>query len=183
MSEDDDGRRRVCALEMHKRGWLSSSSDSLQLRFATEADATKWQNKLSNAGEGGGDARMSSLGGGACRMCGWGCLGVWVCVLIHHIHICISEYARTHTDKYVYMFELIHTSMNTGMSARMSMAASGAATRPVLLNEREKLETEVLRQLLEYYFKIVRESITDSVPKAIMLKLVRAAAPVLWSPG
>ena len=177
MSDDDDGRRRVCALEMHKRGWLSSSSDSLQLRFATEADATKWQNKLSNAGEGGGEARMSSLGGGACRVC------VGVCVLIHHIHICISEYARTHTDKYVYIFELIHTSMNTGMSARMSMAPSGAATRPVLLNEREKLETEVLRQLLEYYFKIVRESITDSVPKAIMLKLVRVAAPVLWSRG
>ena len=42
---------------------------------------------------------------------------------------------------------------------------------------------KVLRQLLEYYFKIVRESITDSVPKAIMLKLVRVAAPVLWSPG
>ena len=87
-----------------------------------------------------------------------------------------------HTDKYVCMFELIHTYLNTGMSARMSMAPSGAATRPVLLNEREKLETEVLRQLLEYYFKIVRESITDSVPKAIMLKLVRVAAPVLWSP-
>ena len=102
---------------------------------------------------------------------------------MYRSEICIYEYARTHTDKCVYMFEHLHTYLSTGMSARMSMAPSGAATRPVLLNEREKLETEVLRQLLEYYFKIVRESITDSVPKAIMLKLVRVAAPVLWSPG
>ena len=99
------------------------------------------------------------------------------------MHICIYECARTHTDKYVYQFVHTYTYMNTGMSARMSLAPSGAAMRPVLLNEREKLETEVLRQLLEYYFKIVRESITDSVPKAIMLKLVRVAALVLLSPG
>ena len=61
-----------------------------------------------------------------------------------------------------------------GMAARMSMGVVSSTSRPVHLNDREKLETEVLRQLLEYYFKIVRESITDSVPKAIMLKLVNA---------
>ena len=55
-----------------------------------------------------------------------------------------SYNTRTHTNTHT------HTHTHTG-------------ARPVQLNEREKLETEVLRQLLEYYFKIVRESITDSV--------------------
>ena len=54
--------------------------------------------------------------------------------------------------------------------------------RPVQLNElneMEKSEIEMLRQLLKNYFKIVRERITDSVPKAIMLKLVNSLSEAL----
>jgi vacuolar protein sorting-associated protein 1 len=40
------------------------------------------------------------------------------------------------------------------------------------LNEREKSQNKKLRMHIEKYFKIVRENITNSVPKAIMLKLV-----------
>jgi hypothetical protein len=40
------------------------------------------------------------------------------------------------------------------------------------LNEREKYNNKMLRLHIEKYFKIVRENITHSVPKAIMLKLV-----------
>jgi hypothetical protein len=57
---------------------------------------------------------------------------------------------HTHTHSHTLTHTHSHTHTHTG-------------ARPVQLNEREKLETEVLRQLLEYYFKIVRESITDSV--------------------
>jgi len=120
ISEADNGVRRVLAVEFAaKRGWLSTATDTLQLRFATDGEASKWLSKLSSAGE-GESTRMSTISGG-----------------------------------------------------RMSMVPP-TASRPIQLNDREKLETEVLRQLLEYYFKIVRESITDSVPKAIMLKLVNA---------
>ena len=124
VTASEDAQSRVLILDTARRGWLSASTDSLQLRFSTEAEASKWLHKLSNAGD-GESARMSSIAGG-------------------------------------------------GMAARMSMGVVSSTSRPVHLNDREKLETEVLRQLLEYYFKIVRESITDSVPKAIMLKLVNA---------
>eukprot|EP00286_Rhodomonas_abbreviata_P023109 CAMPEP_0181296234 /NCGR_PEP_ID=MMETSP1101-20121128/4588_1 /TAXON_ID=46948 /ORGANISM="Rhodomonas abbreviata, Strain Caron Lab Isolate" /LENGTH=787 /DNA_ID=CAMNT_0023401071 /DNA_START=45 /DNA_END=2408 /DNA_ORIENTATION=+ len=40
------------------------------------------------------------------------------------------------------------------------------------LSDREVLEANVLRQLLEHYFRIVRASVLDSVPKAIMLMMV-----------
>ena len=40
------------------------------------------------------------------------------------------------------------------------------------LNDWEKGQSHTLRQNIEKYFKIVRESISHSVPKAIMLKLV-----------
>jgi hypothetical protein len=42
------------------------------------------------------------------------------------------------------------------------------------LSERESLEANVLRQLLEHYFKIVRAAVLDAVPKAIMLMMVNA---------
>jgi len=40
------------------------------------------------------------------------------------------------------------------------------------LTEREKVETELIRSLISSYFHIVRESIQDLVPKAIMHLLV-----------
>lgn len=40
------------------------------------------------------------------------------------------------------------------------------------LTEREKIETDLIRSLIGSYFHIVRESIQDLVPKAIMHLLV-----------
>mmetsp|Transcript_39439 Transcript_39439/g.92250 ORF Transcript_39439/g.92250 Transcript_39439/m.92250 type:complete len:125 (+) Transcript_39439:183-557(+) len=42
------------------------------------------------------------------------------------------------------------------------------------LSDREVLEANVLRQLLEHYFKIVRAAVLDAVPKAVMLMMVNA---------
>jgi len=43
-----------------------------------------------------------------------------------------------------------------------------------ILSDREVLEANVLRQLLEHYFKIVRAAVLDAVPKAVMLMMVTA---------
>uniref|UniRef100_A0A7S0MMN7 GED domain-containing protein n=1 Tax=Cryptomonas curvata TaxID=233186 RepID=A0A7S0MMN7_9CRYP len=52
---------------------------------------------------------------------------------------------------------------------RTSMLPPSKVTR---LSERERLEANVLRQLLEHYFRIVRATVLDAVPKAIMLMMV-----------
>jgi len=47
------------------------------------------------------------------------------------------------------------------------------------LTEREALETELIRRLISSYFNIVRESIADQVPKAIMHLLVNHSKDVV----
>jgi len=47
------------------------------------------------------------------------------------------------------------------------------------LTEREALETELIRRLISSYFNIVRESIADQVPKAIMHLLVNFSKDVI----
>lgn len=40
------------------------------------------------------------------------------------------------------------------------------------MTEREKLETEVIKLLIDSYFNIVKRSVADLIPKAVMLKLI-----------
>ncbi|KAF1996290.1 hypothetical protein P154DRAFT_525714 [Amniculicola lignicola CBS 123094] len=47
------------------------------------------------------------------------------------------------------------------------------------LTEREAMETELIRRLIESYFNIVRESVADQVPKAIMHLLVNHSKDVV----
>ncbi|KAL8944998.1 MAG: hypothetical protein Q9211_000431 [Gyalolechia sp. 1 TL-2023] len=47
------------------------------------------------------------------------------------------------------------------------------------LTEREALETELIRRLISSYFNIVRESIADQVPKAVMHLLVNHSKDVI----
>ncbi|KAL8977089.1 MAG: hypothetical protein Q9205_007039 [Flavoplaca limonia] len=47
------------------------------------------------------------------------------------------------------------------------------------LTEREALETELIRALISSYFNIVRESIADQVPKAVMHLLVNHSKDVV----
>ena len=47
------------------------------------------------------------------------------------------------------------------------------------LTEREALETELIRRLISSYFNIVRETIADQVPKAVMHLLVNFSKDVV----
>jgi dynamin 1-like protein len=47
------------------------------------------------------------------------------------------------------------------------------------LTEREALETELIRRLISSYFNIVRETVADQVPKAIMHLLVNHSKDVV----
>ena len=50
------------------------------------------------------------------------------------------------------------------------------------MSEKEKLETKVVAILLGSYYDIIRVKIMDSVPKAIMLKLVDTMKKVFLLP-
>ncbi|KAF2806918.1 dynamin-1 [Mytilinidion resinicola] len=50
---------------------------------------------------------------------------------------------------------------------------------PPALTEREALETELIRRLISSYFNIVRETIADQVPKAVMHLLVNHSKDVV----
>ncbi|KAF2187195.1 dynamin-1 [Zopfia rhizophila CBS 207.26] len=56
--------------------------------------------------------------------------------------------------------------------------SSDAADAPAL-TEREALETELIRRLISSYFNIVRETIADQVPKAVMHLLVNHSKDVV----
>jgi len=62
-------------------------------------------------------------------------------------------------------------SLCSSFVVRANILQPGDPTEPTL-TERETLETELIQRLISSYFNIVRESIADQVPKAIMHLLV-----------
>ncbi|KAK4188345.1 Dynamin central region-domain-containing protein [Podospora australis] len=58
-------------------------------------------------------------------------------------------------------------------------AEFGAASSDPVMTDREAMETELIRALISSYFNIVRESIADQVPKAIMHLLVNHCKDVV----
>lgn len=56
---------------------------------------------------------------------------------------------------------------------------NGAESTEPALSDRELLETELIRRLISSYFNIVRETIADQVPKAIMHLLVNHSKDVV----
>lgn len=82
--------------------------------------------------------------------------------------------AQRESEENVGFFSNFFTSKNKKRLAAMEsppsvLRASGQMT------ERESMETEVIKLLIQSYFGIVQRTITDLVPKSIMLKLI------LWS--
>lgn len=59
-----------------------------------------------------------------------------------------------------------------------SLTGQGESNEPAM-TEREAMETELIRALISSYFNIVRESIADQVPKAIMHLLVNHCKDVV----
>ncbi|KAK2593584.1 Dynamin-related GTPase protein [Conoideocrella luteorostrata] len=75
--------------------------------------------------------------------------------------------APTHTDDYD------PTARSYGLASHL-----GESNEPAM-TDREAMETELIRALISSYFNIVRESITDQVPKAIMHLLVNHSKDVV----
>ncbi|KAM5356286.1 hypothetical protein ACJ41O_002932 [Fusarium nematophilum] len=65
------------------------------------------------------------------------------------------------------------TGKSYGLASQMGESAEPAMT------EREAMETELIRALISSYFNIVRESIADQVPKAVMHLLVNHCKDVV----
>lgn len=73
-------------------------------------------------------------------------------------------------------FSLFHPSPHSYLTAHHKQ---GTATGEPALTDREAMETELIRALISSYFNIVRESIADQVPKAIMHLLVNHCKDVV----
>ncbi|KAL8712424.1 MAG: hypothetical protein Q9220_003272 [cf. Caloplaca sp. 1 TL-2023] len=79
-----------------------------------------------------------------------------------------DDYSYDHDSQYVRPSQHPSTPLQTS-----------AATQDPELTEREALETELIRRLIFSYFNIVRESIADQVPKAVMHLLVNHSKDVV----
>ncbi|KAB5580135.1 Dynamin central region-domain-containing protein [Coniochaeta sp. 2T2.1] len=66
-----------------------------------------------------------------------------------------------------------------GLAKAPAFGADFGATGEPALTDREAMETELIRALISSYFNIVRESIADQVPKAIMHLLVNHSKDVV----
>lgn len=69
---------------------------------------------------------------------------------------------------------IVPCSVNNTDSLKMGTTSDEPA-----LSEREQMETELIRRLISSYFNIVRETIADQVPKAIMHLLVNHSKDVV----
>lgn len=73
---------------------------------------------------------------------------------------------------------LVSASLEALRGATLTTVPQDDPTGPAF-TERENLETELIRRLISSYFNIVRESIADQVPKAVMHLLVNHSKDVV----
>jgi dynamin 1-like protein len=68
---------------------------------------------------------------------------------------------------------------HSAVESRSNVQQPSEAEAAPALTEREALETELIRRLISSYFNIVRETIADQVPKAVMHLLVNHSKDVV----
>ncbi len=76
-------------------------------------------------------------------------------------------------------FVSIYTCRPSLTSTNTWQSHDDPSLHPPALTEREALETELIRRLIASYFNIVRETIADQVPKAVMHLLVNHSKDVV----
>jgi dynamin 1-like protein len=92
----------------------------------------------------------------------------------------VDEYGDRSRGYDSYSSPFVSTSFNTSLrNHQLTQIQGEQADSEPALTDREAMETELIRALISSYFNIVRESIADQVPKAVMHLLVNHSKDVV----
>jgi dynamin 1-like protein len=92
----------------------------------------------------------------------------------------VDEYGDRSRGYDSYSSPFVSSSFNTSLrNHQLTQIQGEQADSEPALTDREAMETELIRALISSYFNIVRESIADQVPKAVMHLLVNHSKDVV----
>mmetsp|Transcript_22599 Transcript_22599/g.53413 ORF Transcript_22599/g.53413 Transcript_22599/m.53413 type:complete len:794 (-) Transcript_22599:1916-4297(-) len=152
LTDSEDNRTTILEIAQPKRGFFGGGGETLQFGFEGPEEAATWSTILKREIDPSNVAGSDASGISAPFQPGAGVKGA-------------IESVRLSTDS---------LSLN-----RRTTLMPRAQVKVTALTDREVLEANVLRQLLEHYFRIVRASVLDAVPKAIMLMMVNCIQDTL----